>query len=331
MCIRDRTHQITSNYRLADVAPKLVTRFRDLGRKYAASPDDTLRRTEVIARVETGADGVTRTVVATQAASDVVLSTEHEAVSSGQIIHHLERAILHSSVSTGRREDRQPARILAEAVVDGAAQEAEVLGRYLDQLGGAVVRELGRAVSDGAGHVETVSDIRLLPIDWFRSRAEITLSDHHSEFNRRLGYAGWQRSLYDEARFDSSTERDLAVLLDTSPTEVELWVRLMANDLAINWTGTGQTYHPDFLVAEPAVERHGRLIRPCWVVEAKADRDVGDPDVLAKHEAAVTWAARVNADGKAAPDEWHVLLASESAIKDAKGSWKRLKQLGSVD
>jgi hypothetical protein len=78
-----------------------------------------------------------------------------------------------------------------------------------------------------------------------------------------------------------------------------------------------------------AGERHGRVVRRCFVVEVKADLD--DADVVAKHQAAVRWAARVNADGVAAPDEWHVLLASESALRDARGSWPQLLQRGRTD
>ena len=194
-----------------------------------------------------------------------------------------------------------------------------------------MVRELERAVAGGDGHVETVDEIRLDPVNWPRARPEIVLLDHHGEFNRRVGYAGWQRSLYEVARFDSAPERTLAVLLDESPTEIELWVRLQQADLALNWTGTGQTYHPDFLVAEPAVERHGRVVRPCWVVEVKADNRIDDDEVARKHEAAVRWTARVNADAAAEPDEWHVLLASEGDISRAKGSWKRLRELARTD
>lgn len=325
------TRQVTSSYRLADVAPTLVPTFRKLGATYASSPDDTLRRTEVSARVEVGEDGVPRTVVTTQAAMNPVLSVTGDTAAPNEIATRVTMAILHSAVASGRREDRQPARMLAEAVLDGAGEDAPVLGRYVDQLCGAVVHRLERAVAEGAGHLETVDEIALAPIDWPRARPEVVLHDHHGEFNRRVGYAGWQRSLYEVARFDSAPERSLAVLLDESPTEVELWVRLQQSDLAVNWTGTGQTYHPDFLVAEPTMERHGRLSRPCWVVEVKADNRLDDDEVARKHEAAVRWAARVNADGAAEPDEWHVLLAGEGDIAHARGSWKRLRQLARTD
>lgn len=250
---------------------------------------------------------------------------------AGEVITQLTLAILHSSVATGRREDRQPARLLAEAVVEGAGDDAPVLGRFLEQLCGAVVRELSRAVAEGGAHLEQVEDISFTTIDWPRPRADIALEDRHGEFHQRLAYRGWERSLYDEARFDSSTERSMAVLLDTARDDVELWVRLHQGDLAMNWTGTGQRYHPDFLAAEAATERHGRIVRPCWVIEVKADNRKDDPEVVAKHEAAVQWASRVNADEAVTPDEWHVLLASESNIRDAKGSWRRLLTLARTD
>lgn len=65
-------------------------------------------------------------------------------------------------------------------------------------------------------------------------------------------------------------------------------------------------------------------MRRCWVIEVKADNQVEADDVIGKFEAARRWAARINADGCADPDEWHVMLASETAIGQAKGSWTQL-------
>ncbi|MEX1164772.1 MAG: DEAD/DEAH box helicase family protein [Nitriliruptor sp.] len=325
------TTRIRSTYQLVDVAPGLRPRFVELGRRYAADPEDALRRTAVEARVEVGADGIARTVVTTRAAEDRILASTEE-VSVGEVRHRLERAILHSSVATGRPSDRHPASLLAEAVLDGAGDDAPVLGRYLDQVTGAVVAELGRAVTDSGPHLATEVDVQLRTVGGPRPRHDVVLDRSHGDFQRRAGYRGWRRSLYDEVAFDSSTERDAALLFDDAP-EVEAWLRLRVGDLSVDWTGEGRdrTYHPDFLVAEATGDRHGRVVRRCFVVEVKADRDLDAADVVAKHEAAVRWSARVNADGAATPDEWHVLLVGESAVRDARGSWPQLLQRGRTD
>lgn len=122
-----RTHAVTSDYQLADVATGLRDEMRDLGASFAANPDDVLRRTEVVASVVTGSDGLPRTEISTRAAGDPVLTEVTGSVSPAEVASRVGRAILHSRVATGRRQDRQPARMLAEAVVDGAEDDADVM------------------------------------------------------------------------------------------------------------------------------------------------------------------------------------------------------------
>lgn len=188
--------------------------MRELGASFAADPDDVLRRAEVVAEVVTGSDGLRRTQVTTRAAGDLVLTEVTESIEQAEVVTRVARAILHSRVATGRRQDLQPARMLAEAVVDGAGADADVLGRYVRQLCGQVVVRVVRAVESTSGHVQQVDDITVANIDWPRSRHEIVMHDHHGEFNRRVAYGGWARSLYDEVTFDSGTERAAAVILD---------------------------------------------------------------------------------------------------------------------
>jgi type III restriction enzyme len=60
----------------------------------------------------------------------------------------------------------------------------------------------------------------------------------------------------------------------------------------------------------------------------KADKDIATEDVQGKRQAAKRWANRVNADNDRDDETWHYLLASQSEIKGATGSWAALKQLG---
>lgn len=116
-----------------------------------------------------------------------------------------------------------------------------------------------------------------------------------------------------------------------SADAIGAWVRLRRGDLAVNWTGTGRQYHPDLLAVEPEAPRHGRIVRRCWVIEVKADNQVESDEVVDKFEAVKQWAARINAEGSADPDEWHVMLASETAIAQARGSWSQLVNRAQTD
>lgn len=321
---------VRSNYTLAELAPGLVKQFRELGRTYASNPEEALRRMELAATVQEGEDGMSRTVITPRVAGDQVLAIEAHHPSAAEIAVQLQLAMQHSDVATGRKQDVQPAKMLAAAVVEGAGADVGVLGRYLDQVRGAIVRELSKAAADSTGHVQKTEDIRLRLVDWQRARSDVVMTDHHGEFNRRVAYGGWQCSLYDEVAFDVTPERTFATIVD-SAAEVQLWARLRIGDLSVNWTGTGRHYNPDFVVAENPIQQADQLVRPCWVVEVKADRDLESEEVAAKHDAAVKWASRVNAEGVAVPDDWHVLLVSETNLVEAKGSWKRLKALARTD
>src|SRR5207248_3217319 len=100
---------------------------------------------------------------------------------------------------------------------------------------------------------------------------------------------------------------------------VESWLRLHIGDLPILWAWDGQRYNADFVVVEKTGDH--------WVVEVKADKDITTAMVQAKREAAKRWVNYVNADAQVTVT-WHYLLASESDVKTAKGSWSALKGLG---
>ena len=106
-------------------------------------------------------------------------------------------------------------------------------------------------------------------------------------------------------------------------------MRLHNNDLPVSWTGDGKVrgYNPDLLVVEEAQETPTGFRRCCWLVEVKSDRDDEAENVQAKHAAAARWASRANAHG-ATTERWNVLRVNETDIKNAKGSWTALKQLG---
>ena len=140
--------------------------------------------------------------------------------------------------------------------------------------------------------------------------------DLRGEFKRGRGYTGWQRSLYSQEWFDSSTERSLAITLDVSD-DISYWVRLQRKDLEIAWEGGN--YNRDFV----AVDSEGVH----WLIEVKSDKDAASEDVTSKREAAMRWANTVSAAPKLNGVRWRYLLAREADVAQAKDSWPALRGL----
>lgn len=115
-----------------------------------------------------------------------------------------------------------------------------------------------------AGSTETVRDFRKLPAPLNQIRS------------MRFGW--FRKSLYPEARFDSNTERMLAVILDDAK-EVERWFRPAGPPPRIDWKD-GALYEPDFVV-ETADHK--------YLFETKASNEMVEAEVLAKARAAATW------------------------------------------
>ena len=95
-------------------------------------------------------------------------------------------------------------------------------------------------------------------------------------------FGGFQRGLYSVQKFDSDTERRLAVILDR---DSQKWFRPASGQFQISYKhGASQhDYQPDF-VAETT---------DCiYMLEPKAKNEMTSPEVLAKKDAAVLWCNR---------------------------------------
>ena len=97
-------------------------------------------------------------------------------------------------------------------------------------------------------------------------------------------YVGFKKSYYTKYRFDSSTELDFAFLLETND-EVLKWIRPVPNQFNIYWSSGSKKYEPDFIV---------ETANAIYMCETKAEKDVNDPDVLAKAEAAREFCRRAS-------------------------------------
>jgi type III restriction enzyme len=130
----------------------------------------------------------------------------------------------------------------------------------------------------------------------------------------KTDWGPWRkRSLFAQNRFDSGPERDIALLLEDAK-EVDVWVRLLRNELPIEW-GSGRRYNPDFLVRDT----DGQY----WLVEIKGKDRLTDEEVVAKRDAALKWVNAIN-EHESAPGEWHYLFVPEGDVKAVRESWPAL-------
>jgi len=161
--------------------------------------------------------------------------------------------------------------------------------------------------------------VELTTFDKVRIGRPETTTDRYGDFKGKkgVGFKGYGKSLYAQDWFDSSTERDVANVLEDAP-DITMWVRLQIGDLPILWT-EAREYNPDFITVD-GEDTH-------WIVEVKMDKEMTTADVRGKREAARRWANYVSGDDKVGT-AWRYLLVSESDVKTARGSWEALKRLG---
>ena len=312
-----RMTKVQSSFSLADITD--TDNFRKLGATLAANPDGELNRTLMSARVVVGADGIKRTELIRSEAAGRIRSNP-SLFSFDQLRVELTNMVLASPAVPARKEERAALQPLLNAFFAGLGEKAEeVLSANIERAGARLIRLVG----DEQHHfMLKPSYQQVVKVEAFtptRITDKTVSPDRLGPFSKSLAYEGWTRSLFLVEWFDSSTERDVANMLDTAD-DMTCWVRRHIKELPILWNSGGQQYNPDFI----AIESDGTH----WVVEAKMDKEMSSEDVRGKREAAKRWANHVSADG-AVGTTWRYLLVSESDIKTAKGSWSALKGLGS--
>lgn len=312
-----RMTAVSAPFSLADITESDA--FHKLGASLAANPEAELSRTLVSARVETGPDGVRRTVTVTRAAADRVKSTP-TLFPLEDLRYQLAEVVLASPAVPARKNQRAALAPLLDAFFEGlGSKAAEVLSAHLGRAGARLVRlvEVEQRRSMAKPTYDQVVELKAFAPT--RSTDKDVSPDRYGNFARSAAYNSWKKSLFAVEWFDSRPERDVANALDEAD-DVSCWVRLHINELPILWNSEGRQYNPDFLVIG-ADGTH-------WVVEVKADKDLDSDEVQAKRAAARRWASHVNADEQVTV-KWRYLLLSESDIASAKGSWSGLKSLGS--
>jgi len=123
----------------------------------------------------------------------------------------------------------------------------------------------------------------------------------------RYLFGGFQRCLYPVQKFESDTERKLAVILER---EAQKWFRPAKGQFQIYYRDGAhhREYQPDF-VAETDTT--------IYMLEPKMRKEMADVVVLAKKAVAVSWCANASAHAVAHGGKpWRYLLIPHDAIAE---------------
>lgn len=127
------------------------------------------------------------------------------------------------------------------------------------------------------------------------------------QYIRGMLFTGFQKALYESAKFESDTERRFSVILEDAKN-VDKWFRPSSGILRIFYRyGRGdQEYVPDFVV-ETADEK--------LIVEIKSVSEMEDPEVEAKAKAAVVWCERAATHEQSIEGKpWRYLLIPHDVV-----------------
>jgi len=120
-------------------------------------------------------------------------------------------------------------------------------------------------------------------------------------------FRGFQRCLFSVQKFQSDSERKLAVILDR---ETFKWFKPAKGQFSIyyRWDGDHREYLPDFVAeAEEAI----------YMLEPKARNEMDTPEVLAKKEVAIRWCNQASEHARTyGGKHWKYLLVPHDAIAE---------------
>jgi type III restriction enzyme len=127
-----------------------------------------------------------------------------------------------------------------------------------------------------------------------------------SNMSRYL-FTGFSHGLYSQEKFQSNSERVLAVILDRDSLK---WFKPAKGQFQLyyKWGAEHPEYQPDFVAETDDM---------IYMLEPKARNEMDDPEVLAKRDAAVLWCKRAS-DHSATYDgkPWKYLLIPHDAIAE---------------
>lgn len=120
-------------------------------------------------------------------------------------------------------------------------------------------------------------------------------------------FGGFERCLYPVQKFDSDTERKLAVILERDSIK---WFKPAKGQFQIFYRNGGDhlEYQPDFVA-----ETDNRI----FMLEPKRRTELADPIVLAKKEVAIQWCANATEHAKSHGGKpWHYVLIPHDEIAE---------------
>jgi type III restriction enzyme len=206
---------------------------------------------------------------------------------AGQVVRHLREYL---SEEDARKVLRCYQRPIAQFV------HAQMQDHYWEEVGGYEVR-ISKGYTDlkpcayTTAAAEAIRDFREAPAD-------------KSNMAKYL-FGGFERCLYPVQKFQSDTERKLAVILDRDSRK---WFRPAKGQFQIFYRSGGQhvEYQPDF-VAETDTT--------IYMLEPKMSKEMGETDVLAKRDAAVKWCLQASEYSKSIGGKpWRYVLLPHDAI-----------------
>lgn len=120
-------------------------------------------------------------------------------------------------------------------------------------------------------------------------------------------FEGFAKCCYPYQKFDSDSEREFAVILESNnETSVLRWMKPGIGQFRIEYAA-GQSYEPDFVVETD---------KDKFIVEIKAKNEISDPVVQAKAKAAQKWVHHANDHAKETGGKpWTYVLIPHDAVK----------------
>jgi len=123
----------------------------------------------------------------------------------------------------------------------------------------------------------------------------------------RYVFGGFERCLYPALKFQSNTERKMAIILDRESIK---WFKPANGQFQIYYLDNGEQreYQPDFVAETESI---------IYMVEAKQADRINDIDVLAKRDAAVRWCRRATDHAlEHGGKSWQYVLVPHDAVAE---------------
>jgi hypothetical protein len=148
-----------------------------------------------------------------------------------EAVARLSARVRQAGVIPGRGRVGAQLRPIVDAVVEGmGAHSAETLSAYMDRAVDGIAHLIAEEKKRYQPQPKFETVVKLHPFAPARQGRPQISADRTGLFKPGVGYEGYAKSMYEQDWFDSSTERNLANLLDGTDT-VEFWARLQIGDL----------------------------------------------------------------------------------------------------